>query len=126
MKNGKVILGMRIILGLILVIFGANKFLNFMPMPPLPAQAADFFGALMKSGYIMPLVGIVELIAGVLLLTNKYVPIALLILAPISVNIIAFHVVLAPAQIGAAALVGILNVLLLFAYKDRFNGVLAS
>lgn len=97
-----------------------------MPMPPLPAVAGEFMGALSKSGYIMPIVGIVEILAGILLLINKYVPIALLILAPISVNILAFHAVLAPGGIGAAALVTILNVLLFFAYKDRFKGILSA
>ena len=62
----------RILLGIILVVFGLNKFLNFMPMPPMPDAAGEFMGALVKSGYIMVIVAIVEVASGVLLLVNKY------------------------------------------------------
>ena len=126
MKNQKVIMGMRIILGLILLIFGLNKFLNFMPMPPLPEGAGNFMKALIDTGYMMPLIALVEIVSGILLLINKYVPVALLILAPLSVNIVAFHAMLAPSGIAPAALVAILNILLLLSNKDKFSSVLAG
>ncbi len=126
MKNAKVIMGARIVLGLVLVVFGLNKFLQFMPFPEMPVEAGAFMGALMATGYMMTLVAIVEIVVGVMLLTNKYVALALLLLAPISVNIIAFHLVLDIAGTGGAALVTILNVFLLFANKDKYDAVLSA
>ena len=72
MKNAKVIMGTRIVLGLVLVVFGLNKFLQFMPFPPMPVEAGAFMGALMATGYMMVIVAIVEIAVGVMLLTNKY------------------------------------------------------
>ena len=126
MKNEKVILVARIILGLVLVVFGLNKFLQFMPFPPMPVAAGAFMGALMASGYVMTIVAVVEVGVGAMLLTNKYVPLALLLLAPISVNIITFHLFLDIAGIGGAALVTILNVFLLLAIKEKYSAVLSA
>lgn len=86
----------RILLGLALTVFGLNAFLNFIPQPetPLPEQAAAFVGALMESGYMMKLIGGTQLISGVLLLINRFVPLALLLLAPFLVNALAFHLFL--------------------------------
>src|ERR1051326_526596 len=74
----------RILMGLPLVVFGLNGFLNFIPPPstPLPAGAADFAGALFKSGYMMQLIGATQLIVGALLVTNRFVPLALALFAP--------------------------------------------
>ena len=52
----------RILLGLMVLIFGLNKFLQFMPMPPLPEAADEFMGALVNSGYLMVLVAVVEIV----------------------------------------------------------------
>ncbi len=124
--NAKVQMVIRIFLGAILVLFGLNKFLNFLP-PMVPgAEAGAFMGALVATGYMMPLVGLVEVVSGALLLSNKYVAIALLLLAPISVNIVAFHLFLDPANIVPALLVAIMNVYLLLANKSKFSGVLSA
>ncbi|MDE3084938.1 MAG: DoxX family protein, partial [Verrucomicrobiota bacterium] len=83
----------RILMGLPLTVFGLNLFFNFLPQPktPISADAMAFAGALMKSGYMMPLIGATLLIVGVLLLTNRFVPLALVLFAPFIVNSIAFH-----------------------------------
>ena len=119
--NSKVTMVLRIILGLILIIFGANKFAGFMPMPELPEAAGNFMTALVVVGYMLPLIGVIELIVGLLLVFNKWVPFVLLLLAPISVNIILFHLALAPAGIGAGAVVALLNVALIYAYWDKYK-----
>jgi uncharacterized membrane protein YphA (DoxX/SURF4 family) len=121
--NSKLTMALRIILGLILLIFGANKFLNFMPAPELPEAAADFMGALGKTGYMFPLLGAVEVIVGLLLILNKWTGLALIVLAPVAVNMILFHVKLAPGGIGPAALVTILNTVLIYANWDKFKSV---
>jgi len=126
MKNKKLILIARFALGLILVIFGSNKFIGFMPMPPLPEVAGSLMGAFGAAGYIFPMLAIVELSVGLSLIINRFVPLALLFLAPLSVNIILFHLALDPAGIGAGALVFLLNVFLLFAHKEKYNAILKA
>ena len=74
----------------------------------------------------MLLVKALEIGIGVLLLANRYVPLALVLLAPISVNIVSFHLFLDPASIGAAALVTLLNAYLLFAYRNEYKPLLSA
>ena len=124
--NPKVITGARIVLGLMLVVFGLNKFLQFMPTPPMTDEAGSFIGALVGTGYMMPIVAVIEIVVGALLLLNRYVALALLLLAPISVNIVAFHLFLDIGGIGGAAFVFILNVFLLFAYRNRYQPLLTN
>ncbi len=123
--NSKVTMALRIVLGLILIIFGANKFIGFMPTPDLPDLAGNFMGALANTGYMFPLIGLVEVIVGLLLVSNKWVAFALVLLAPVAVNMVLFHLKLAPGGIAPAALVTILNVILIYAnwnkYKPLFN-----
>jgi uncharacterized membrane protein YphA (DoxX/SURF4 family) len=89
----------RILLGLGFTVFGLNGFLHFIPEPktPMPEGAAAFAGAMFKTGYMFQLVAGTQLVSGVLLLLNLFVPLALVLLMPVLVNIIAFHLFLAPA-----------------------------
>lgn len=119
--NSKVTMALRIVLGLILIIFGANKFIGFMPTPDLPEAAGNFMGALANTGYMFPLIGLVEIIVGLLLVFNKWVAFALVLLAPVAVNMVLFHLKLAPGGIGPAALVTILNVILIYANWDKYK-----
>ena len=86
----------RYLLGLIFFVFGLNGFLQFMPMPELPEQAGKFMGALAESGYFFPILKGTEVIAGILLLLNKYVRLMLVTLAPIVLHIFLFHLILTP------------------------------
>ncbi len=95
----------RTVLGLVFVVFGLNFFLHFIPQPPAPPAAAAFAGALFASGYVFPLVKTIEIVAGALLLARVAVPFALVLLAPIIVNIVAFHAVLAPGGLPLALVV---------------------
>ena len=86
----------RVLLGLIFVVFGANAFLRFLPMPPPPQNlAGDFMRVFFASGYVY-VIGGMQFIAGVLLLIGRFVPIGLTILAAIIFNIWAFHCLMAP------------------------------
>lgn len=85
-------LGGRIVLGLMFTVFGLNGFLLFLPMGPMPTGLAGQYVAAMQQSHYMPVVSGLQLLTGVLLLLNLYVPLALLILAPILVNIVLFHV----------------------------------
>ena len=119
--NSKLTMVLRLLLGLILLVFGANKFLQFMPSPPMEGPPADFFGALFATGYMIPLIAITEIVAGVLLLINKWTGLALVLTATISLNIVMFHLALAPAGIAAAAVVAVLNVVLIYANWKKFK-----
>ena len=121
--NSKVTMALRIILGLILIVFGANKFIGFMPSPELPEAAGNFMGALASTGYMFPLIGAVEVIVGILLILNKWVPFAVVLLAPVAVNMVLFHLKLAPVGIVPAALVAIINGFLIYVNWDKFKAL---
>ena len=116
---------LRLVLGLLLTVFGINKFADF--MPPFnwngDVAAETFFTALENTGYMMPLIGGLETVVGLLLLTNKWTPFALVALVPISVNIILFHGVLNPANIGPALLVAIINTYLIIKNWDSYRAM---
>lgn len=119
--NTKVTSIARYLLGIALLVFGANKFFNFMPNPELPEAAGAFMGALASSGYIFPILGIVYLLAGLCLIVNKAVPFSLVMIVPVSINIVAFHLAFAPEGILFAAIIAALNLLLIYANWDRFK-----
>ncbi len=94
--NKWVVLVARVLLGLIFTVFGLNGFFHFMPMPPMPAPVMAFMAGLLVAPYFMPLLALSQTVSGILLLLNKQVPLALLILAPICLQIFLFHVFLTP------------------------------
>jgi hypothetical protein len=120
--------GARVFLGLIFFVFGLNGFFQFIPPPsaPMPEGAVAFAGALMKTGYMFPLIKGTEVVAGALLLSNRLVPLALTLLAPIVVNIVAFHTLLAPSGAPLAVVVLLLEAGLAYAYRDAFRPMLAA
>lgn len=124
MKKAKLIV--RILLGLMVLIFGSNEFLQFMPMPPLPEAAGEFMGALVKSGYIMEAVAIVEIVTGLMLLINRFQPLALIILFPVLLNAFWFHLFLDPAGIGGAFIAMAMNHFLFFANKESYKSILKA
>lgn len=122
--KSKVILGARILLGLIFFVFGLNGFFHFLPQPPMSGPPAEFAGALFATGYMIPLLKGTEVIAGVLLLSGRLVPLALTVLAPVVVNIVAFHLFLAPSGLVLPLVIVALGVFLAWSYRSAFSGVL--
>src|SRR2546422_2734012 len=116
----------RIVMGLMFFVFGLNGFLHFIPEPKeaMPEGAVAFAGALMKTGYMFPLVMGTQLLVGVLLLSNRFVPLALALIAPIIVGIVTFHIFLAPPTIGPGIVALILEVYLAWAYRKAFRPML--
>jgi len=90
----------RVFLGLTFTVFGLNGFVNFIPQPAPGAEAGAFLGALAATGYMFPLIKATEVAAGLLLLFGRWVPFALTLLAPVVVNIVAFHLFLEPATLA--------------------------
>jgi uncharacterized membrane protein YphA (DoxX/SURF4 family) len=115
----------RVLLGLVFFVFGLNGFFGFLPQPPMPAGAGAFVGGLAGAGYFFPLLKGTEVIAGLLLLSNRFVPLALALLAPIVVNIAAFHVFLAPNPVMVAFLLAA-EIYLAWTYRAAFRGMLAA
>ena len=116
----------RIFLGTAFVVFGLNFFFGFLPQPEHSGEAGAFLGALFVTGYMFPLIKITEIVAGVMLLTNRFVPLALLLLAPVLVNIVAFHAFLEPAGLGIGVALTALELGLAYAYRDTFKAVLQA
>ncbi len=116
----------RILMGLIFFVFGLNGFLNFLPPPKtMPPGALAFFGALLGTGYMMRLIAGTQVLVGALLLTNRFVPLALALIAPVIVNIICFHVFLQPSGIGPGIVVLISEIYLAWTYRGAFRPMLA-
>ncbi len=117
----------RILMGLSFFVFGLNGFFNFLPQPsaPLPEGAIAFLGALMQSGYMFPLIFGTQTIVGMLLLSNRFVPLALVLIAPFIVNSVAFHIFLEPSGRGIAFVFLVIQVYLAWMYRNAYRPVLA-
>lgn len=124
--NPKVFLLVRILLGLMMLVFGMNKFIEFLPAPEgMSAEAGAYFGALVSSK-TMTLVAVVEVLAGLALILNKWGALMSIILMSISVNALLYHAVLDPANIAPAIGLLVLNVAVLYGYKDKYKALLAG
>jgi uncharacterized membrane protein YphA (DoxX/SURF4 family) len=122
----KIVVGARLLVGLVLVVFGSNGLLHFVPFPPMSGPPGDFSAAMMNAGYFFPFVHGTEVTAGVLLLSGRFVPLALTVLAPLVLNILAFHLFLAPSGLAAPLLIAALVVFLAWSYRSAFRPLLRS
>ena len=113
----------RYLLGLIFLTFGLNGFLHFIPMPPPTGVAAQFFGALFVSWFYV-VIFLLQIVPAILLLANRYVPLALTILGPVIVNILCFHILMAPAGLPLAVVVTVLWFLTASNVRSAFAGIL--
>ena len=120
----KLALGARLLLGLIFVVFGLNGLLNFLPMPEPEPAAGAFMGAMMETGYLWPLLKIVEITAGAFLLSGKFVPLGIVMLAPAAIPILGFGLFVAPSGLVMGLVVIILWLVLVVAYWRHFAGLL--
>jgi putative oxidoreductase len=109
----------RYLSGVIFLVFGLNGFLHFIPLPPPSGVAGQFMGALFVSHYLT-LIFALQVIGGVLLLANRYVPLALAILAPVIVNILSFHALMAPSGLPLALFVTVLWALVFVHVRTAF------
>jgi len=128
--------GARLFMGCIFVAHGLNGFLNFTPQDFVPMRATHvpdwaltFVAALVATRFVFPLVNAIELVAGALLLSNRFVPLALAVLAPIIINMAAFYAVLAAVAPAGAILAIVmlgLDVYLAWTYREAFRPMLAA
>ena len=112
----------RYLAGVIFLVMGLNGFLNFIPLRPPGGIAGQFMGALYVSHYLWVIFAF-QLIAGVLLLVNRYVPLAVALLAPVIVNILTFHVLMAPSGLPLALFVAVLWSVIFIDVRPAFSGL---
>ena len=123
MKTASVVA--RYLAGLIFLVMGLNGFLHFIPFPPPPGIAGQFMGALYISHYLWVIFAF-QVIAGVLLLANRYVPLAVALLAPVIVNILTFHALMAPSGLPLALFVAALWAVIFIEVRPAFSGLFQS
>jgi len=117
----------RSLVGLIFLVMGLNGFLNFLPQPAtMPAKAGAFLGGLVASGYMLQLISGVQVLVAIMFLSNRFVPLALAIIAPVIVNIAAFHLFLSPLGAPLAAITILLYLYLVWAYRAVYGPMLAA
>lgn len=117
----------RVLLGLPLLAFGLLGFFHPMETPPGTPEGARAFGeALQHSGYMMPLIFGTQIVSAVLLLSNRFVPLALLLLAPFFLNSLAYHIFLAPGGLVPALVFSALELGLAWTYRRVFAQVLRA
>jgi hypothetical protein len=112
----------RYLAGVIFLVMGLNGFLNFIPLPPPGGIAGQFMGSLYVSHYLW-VIFTFEVIAGVLLLVNSYVPLAVAVLPPMIVNILVFHAFMAPSGLPLALSVAVLWAAIFIAVRPAFSGL---
>jgi hypothetical protein len=115
----------RYLAGVIFLVFGLNGFLHFIPFPPPAGVAGQFMGALYVSHYLWVIFAF-QVIAGVLLLANRYVPLAVAMLAPVIVNILTFHATMAPNRLPLALFVAVLWAVIFIDVRPAFSGLFQS
>ncbi len=115
----------RVVLGLLFLVFGLNGFLHFIPMPPPSGLAGQYMGALFVSHYLV-VVFLLQVVGGALLLANRYVPLALLLLGPVLVNIVLFHSLMAPEGLPLALVATVLWLIVFAAVQKAFAGVFVA
>jgi hypothetical protein len=114
----------RYLLGVLFTVFGLNMFFNFIPAPPPPPGYAGQFSAVMMATHYMYAVGSVMVVSGLLFLANLYVPLALVLLAPVLYNILIFHIVMNPSGIGMGLFATLLWLLVAWYHREAFAGIL--
>ena len=113
----------RVLLGLMFAVFGSNAFLHFIPMPPMQGPAGAFIGALVSSGYIYA-IAMLQVVGGLLLLIGgRFVPLGLMLLGPVIVNIMLYHIFLDTSGLAMAGAISILALFLLWAYRFKFPAI---
>lgn len=123
--NSKVFTALRILLGLFVLVFGLNKFLQFLPAFELEGDSLQYFMALGNS-QTLNLVGIVETLSGIALVFNKWGALMAVILMSVSVCAVLFHATLDLPNIGPALGLLLLNILVLVGYKNRYTDILRA
>ncbi len=116
----------RYLLGFMFTVFGLNGFFHFIHQPPPSSASAMQYMTVMSQTHYFALIFAIQLVSGILLLVNRFVPLALVLLAPVLVNILLYHLLMDPAGIGIGLLATVLWFLIFFGVRRAFNGIFQS
>lgn len=122
----KVFLGIQIIVGILLIGFGLNKFLGFISMPPPAMELKEFMGAIIKTGYLYQLIGAIQALAGLSFVLNKFVPLMAIIVAIVMLNAVLATLFLAPASMLPATVILILIIVVMVKSQDAYKSLLKA
>ncbi len=114
----------RVLLGLIFAVFGVVGLFELGPQPEMGEEAGAFMGAIMDTGYLWPVIKVTEIVCGVLLILGIFVPLALVVLAPVVLNILLFHIFLAPEGVAIGIAAVVLGLYVAHQHRDSFSAVL--
>jgi uncharacterized membrane protein YphA (DoxX/SURF4 family) len=119
---------LRVVMGLFFAFSGSNGLFHYVPDPQvkLPEGATKFATALVESGYMLPLIAVTHLVAGLMLLSGLFVPLALTLLAPFLLNALLFHVYLEPSGLPMVSAFWVVELVLVFAYRGAFKPMLRA
>jgi putative oxidoreductase len=115
----------RVLMGLLFLVSVIGYFFNLMPQGEMGQNATLFVTGLGASGYLLPFVKGVELLVSLALLSGKFLPLAIVVIFPITINIFLFHAFLAPEGVAMSAFLFIGNIFMAYAYRKNYAGVLA-
>ncbi len=116
----------RYLLGLMFLVFGLNGFLHFIHQPPPPSPLAVQFFMAVSASHFMVLVFAVQVVGAVLLLSGRFVPLALTLLAPVIVNILNYHFTMDPGGVAPGLVATVLWFVVFFPIRSSFSGLLQS
>lgn len=123
--QSKIFLIIRIFFGIFLLFFGFDHFFNYIPFPEMAPEANEYFGTLLSTG-AMQLVGIVEILAALAFIFNKFGGLMALILMSVSINAVLFHIALDPEKIWGALVLLSLNIAMLYLYRNQYRELLKA
>ena len=113
----------RVLLGLVFAVFGSNAFLHFIPVPPMQGDAGAFMGALLHSGYVYAIAAF-QIVGGLcLLIGGRFAATGLLLVGPVIVNIVLYHIFLDRSGLPMAIVISILALFLLWVYRYKFPAI---
>lgn len=114
----------RVLLGFLYLVFGLDYFLHFIPYQPMhTGAAADLKSGLMGTGYIYPMMKIIQIVAGISLMIDRYAPFSAVVLFPISLNVLLFHTILVPSGWLMGVFLMVPNLFLGYAYRKYYAGM---
>ena len=122
----KVLMAVQVLAGLMLIVFGSNKFFGFLSMSPPAAEMGAFLGAIFATGYLFKVIAIVEIAAGLAFLLNKYVALMAVVLMPVMLNAFLAHLFLDPSGIVGAAVLVVFIIIIMIGHKERYHAILQA
>lgn len=116
----KIYMAVQFFAGLLLVVFGLNKFFHFIAMVPGSPEMGAYMGALFATGFMFPLIAVVEILAGIAFMSNKFAALMAIVVLPVMINAFLAHALLDPAGIGGALVITIAIIAVMFYNKDKY------